>query len=407
VLPAFRSLRSRDYRLLLAGQGVCIIGIWCQRIALIWLVYRTTGSPLLLGVAVFAGEIPYLFVAPFGGLLADRMDRRRALMVVQSVGASQSFLLTALVAIDWAPYPVLLAVTFVLGICMALENPLRQSMVPDLLRDPSDLPNAVAMVAFLNNGGRLLGPMIAGLLVGSFGERACFALAGLGYIVVVAAVAGIRLAPRASDGDTHPPLFEGLQDGARYAWHFLPIRAALAVVAVVSFCGLPYLVLIPVYTREVLDAGARTLGYLLSAAGAGGVLGLLLIALRTGIRGFPTLIALASLLAGAGLVLCAAVASFWPALLAMVMIGAGVVLAATAANIFLQSVATADKRGRIVGLFGMVYFGMAPVGSLVAGTLGDLMGSRQALLLLGLTCVACASYYVRQLPHIRSALAAR
>lgn len=402
---ALRALRSRDYRLLISGQGIVLIGIWCQRIAVIWLVYRITGSPLLLGVAAFVSEIPYLVVAPFGGLVADRVDRRRALMAVQWVGAAQAVVLSVLAFNAWASYPVLLAITCLQGACLALENPLRQSMVPDLLEDVSDLPSAVALAAFMNNAGRLLGPLIAGSLVAHFGEGACFAFSALGYVAVLVALSQVRLNARPSDSKPHPAVLEGLRDGARYAGRHLPLRAVLALTAVVAFCGLPYLVLIPVYTREVLGAEARTLGYLLSAAGAGGVMGLFLIAPRTGARSFPSFIAWASVLAGAGLMLCGAVASFWPALLAMVMIGAGIVIAATSANIFLQLVATPDKLGRILGLYGMVYFGMAPVGSLVAGVLGDAWGSRPALLVLGALCLACGLYFATTRKRIQAALA--
>lgn len=405
MVHALRALRSRDYRLLIAGQGIVLVGIWCQRIAVIWLVYRSTGSPLLLGLAAFVSEIPYLFVAPFGGLVADRVDRRRALMTVQGVGAAQALLLTVLAFNDWISYPVLLAVVCLQGVCLAFENPLRQSMVPDLLDDASDLPSAVALAAFMNNAGRLVGPLLAGFLVAHFGEAACFAFSALGYLAVLAALTQVRLAPRASDTAAHPAVLDGLRDGARYAGRHLPLRAVLALTAVVAFCGLPYLVLIPVYTREVLGAEARTLGYLLSAAGAGGVLGLMFVAPRTRAHGFPAMIAMASVLAGAGLLLCAAVTSFWPALLAMTMIGAGIVIAATSANIFLQLVSTPDKLGRILGLYGMVYFGVAPVGSLVAGALGDAWGSRPALLALGLICVTCGLYFASTRKRILAALA--
>lgn len=352
---------------------------------MIWLIYRTTGSPFLLGLAAFAAEIPFLIVAPIGGLVADRVDRRRTLMAVQFVAAMQSFALVALVSLDAASYPVLVSLGVLLGICLAVETPVRQSMFPDLVLDPADIPNAVSLMAFMNNAGRLIGPIVAGLLVASTGERACFLLSGVSFLIVIAAIWRIRLRP----GPVRPPqqasVLRQLQSGFAYAWRDGPIRNALGMLAVVSFCGLPYLVIMPVFTSEVLGADAQTLGFLLSCAGGGGLAGLAMLALRTRVGKFPRVITVATCIGTIGLVTCSLAHDFRTAAVGMILLGYGIVVTATASNIYLQFQSEPDKRGRVLGLFSTVFFGFAPLGNVVAGFVSDHLGARTALGMMGVT----------------------
>jgi MFS family permease len=358
---------------------------------MIWLIYRTTESPFLLGLAAFAAEIPFLIVSPFGGLVADRVDRRRTLMLVQFIAAMQSFALVALITLDAAPYPVLVALGLLLGVCQAIETPVRQSMFPDLVVDPADIPNAVSLMAFMNNSGRLIGPIIAGLLVASTGERTCFLLCGLSFLVVIGAISRIRLRPGPAQPSLQPPILRQLQTGFAYAWTNRAIRNALCMLAVVSFCGLPYLVVMPVFTSEVLKADAQTLGFLLSCAGGGGLTGLAMLALRTKIHKFPRVIALATCIGTIGLVTCSLAHEFLIAAIGMTLLGYGIVVTATASNIYLQFQSAVDKRGRVLGLFSFVFFGFAPIGNIVAGYISDHFGSQTALGTLGITAAAATA----------------
>jgi MFS family permease len=395
MVHSLRALRYRNYRIFLGGQGVALIGTWCQRVAVAWLVYRTTGSALLLGVAAFAGDICFLLIAPFGGLIADRVQRGRALMLVQVVSALQAFTLALLVWAGLAGFGVVVALSLLLGACQAVEMPLRQAMFSDLVDDPQDLPNAIALMAFMNNAGRLIGPTVAGFVIGVAGEDACFAINGFGYLFVIVALLRMRLPPTRSAGAGGAVLAE-LRAGFGYAWGCLPIRATLGLLCTVGFCFLPYLVIMPVFTRDVLHADARTLGLLLSAAGLGAVGGLLWIASSAEVRSVPRLLTFSGASGGLGMAVLSASAAFLPAVIAMAAVGFGIVVTATASNVYLQAVSAPDKRGRVLGLFTMCFLGVAPFGNLVAGTLIERLGCQPTLLLLGLLGLACTAWFRSQ-----------
>lgn len=392
MVHSLRALRYRDYRIFLGGQGVALIGTWCQRVAIAWLVYRTTGSALLLGIAAFAGEICFLLIAPFGGLIADRVQRGPALMAVQVVSAVQAFTLAFLVWAGLAGFGVIAGLALLLGACQAIEMPLRQAMFSDLVDDPQDLPNAIALMAFMNNAGRLIGPTIAGFVIGLTGENVCFAINGFGYLFVIVALLRLRL-PHTEPHSAGSPVWSELHAGFVYAWSFLPIRATLGLLATVGFCYLPYLVIMPVFTRDVLHADARTLGFLLSAAGLGAVGGLVWIASAVTVDSVPRLLALSGTAGGAGMLVLAHSDRFAPALFAMAAVGFGIVVTATASNVYLQTVAAPEKRGRVLGLFTMCFLGVAPFGNLFAGSLIERLGCRPALLLLGLLGLACTAWF--------------
>ena len=369
-----------------------MIGTWCQRVAVAWLVYRTTGSALLLGIAAFAGEICFLLIAPFGGLIADRVQRVRALMVVEAVSSAQAFTLALLVWMGWADFGWIVVLSLLLGACQAIEMPLRQAMFSDLIADPADLPNAVALMAFMNNAGRLIGPTIAGFAIGLAGEQVCFAINGFGYLFVIAALLRLKR-PLARSRRAGGRLWADLRVGFAYAWSSAPIRATLGLLATVSFCYLPYLVIVPVLTRDILHADARALGYLLSSAGLGAVCGLFWIASAADVRTFPRLLSVSAFVGAAGTLLLAFSASFVHALVAMAAIGFGIVVTATASNVYLQTIAAPDKLGRVLGLFTMSFLGIAPFGNLVAGFLIEQLGTRTTLIILGSLGLAGASWF--------------
>lgn len=391
-MHALRALRYRDYRVFLLGQGVALIGTWCQRVAIAWFIYRTTGSPLLLGIAAFAAEICFLFIAPFGGLIADRVRRGPALIAVQAVSAAQAFTLAALVWAGWAEFGVVAALALVLGACQAIEMPLRQAMFSDLVSDPHDLPNAIALMAFMNNAGRLIGPIVAGFVIGIAGENVCFAINGFGYLFVIVALLTIRL-PEQARGASDGKVLHDLREGFAYAWGLRPIRATLGLLAAVGFCYLPYLVVMPIFTHDELRADARVLGFLLSAAGAGAVGGLVWIAISATAANLPRMLSLSGAIGGVGMLVLAASAWLPLALLAMAIVGFGIVVTATGANVYLQSVAAADKRGRVLGLYAMCFLGVAPFGNLIAGALVQRTGSRATLAILGFLGLACAVWF--------------
>jgi MFS family permease len=398
---SLRALRYRDYRIFLLGQGVALIGTWCQRVAISWLVYRTTGSAVLLGVVAFAAEICFLFIAPFGGLIADRVRRAPALIVVQAISALQAFTLALLVWLGWADVGWIAALALLLGACQAVEMPLRQAMFSDLVTDPADLPNAIALMAFMNNAGRLVGPIIAGLVIGVAGEDLCIAINGLGYVFVIVAL--LNMHPRqAKAAATGGPVLADLREGFAYAWHHLPIRATLGLLAMVGLCYLPYLVIVPVFTHDVLHGDARMLGFLLSAAGMGAVGGLVWIATSANADTVPRMLSISATVGGVGILVLATGTSFVPVALSLAAVGFGIVVTATGGNVYLQSIAAPGKRGRVLGLFTMCFLGVAPIGNLLVGVLVERAGSRWTLLLLGAVGLLCTALFQHQRPRMQA-----
>lgn len=402
MLHTLRALSYPDYRIFLLGQGAALIGIWCQRIALIWLVYSNTGSPLLLGLVAFAGEIPFLIISPMGGVIADRLDQRKALIVIEAVAAIQAFILAALVWTGITPIYLIILLTFILGTCQALDMPLRHSMFPKLITDPQDMPNAVALMAFMNNAGRLIGPIIAGFLIASVGEQLCFVLSGFGYLLVIAALLKISIPPSIST-DTGGSITYQLRSGAGYAWSHLPIRATLAILGMVGFCYLPYLILAPVFVQEILLGDARILGYLLSSAGIGALLGLTWIARQTRVNTFPRAISMSSAIGAVGMLLFAMSSSLFPAIIAVTMVGIGVVVSATAINIYLQIIVSPDKRGRVLGLYSTAFLGFAPLGNFFAGAIMGSIGVTATMFALGATGLVCAIVFALSCNRINAA----
>ncbi|MDS1139909.1 MFS transporter [Pusillimonas sp. SM2304] len=388
MMHTLRALGYPDYRIFLAGQGAALIGIWCQRIALVWLVYSTTGSPLLLGLVAFAGEIPFLILSPMGGVIADRLDQRKALIIIETIAAIQAFILAALVWTGTASMPLILFLTMILGTCQALDMPLRQTMFPKMISNPQDMPNAVALMAFMNNAGRLIGPIIAGFLISAFGEQLCFVLSGTGYLLVIAALYKISIPP-GNMTDSGETIAQQLHSGAVYAWSNLPIRATLGLLGMIGFCYLPYLILAPVFVQDVLLEDARTLGYLLSSAGIGALLGLGWIARQTEVKTFPRAICLSSAVGAIGMLMFAQSASLLPATIAITMVGIGIVVSATAINIYLQIIVQPAKRGRVLGLYTTAFFGIAPLGNFFAGAIMESIGVTATMRTLGLAGLLC------------------
>jgi MFS family permease len=281
--PAVRALRHRNFRLLLSGQLVAYIGIWIQQIAMSWLVYRLTGSAFLLGLTGFASQIAILFFAPFGGLWADRFNRRRLLLTAQSIAMVQALLLAYLVWSGLVAVWHIIFLALLLGLVDALEKPVRQSFFVELV-DRQDLPNAIALNSFVFNSGRFLGPFIAGILLSAFGEVVCFLINGVGYAAAMGALLQIRV-PRREMIRHSAGLLQRLKEGVSYALGFPPTRALLTLVAAMSFTITPYTVLMPIFAAEVFGGGAATLGYLMGAAGVGALAAAAYLATCKSVRG--------------------------------------------------------------------------------------------------------------------------
>jgi MFS family permease len=401
-----RSLAHRNYRLFFIGQGISMIGTWMTRVATGWLVYRLSGpqSALLLGLVGFAGQMPAFFLAPFAGVLVDRWNRHRLLVVTQACSLIQSALL-AWVAFegqaDATTIWMILALSLFQGVINAFDMPARQAFLVEMIENKENLPNAIALNSSLVNGARLVGPSLAGVLIALKGEGWCFLLDAVSYVAVIAALLAMRITPR--ERTSRPaPMWRGLKEGIVYAFGFAPIRSMLLLLALVSFMGMPYTVLMPIFADKVLDGGPYALGFLSGASGVGALIGALYLASRQTILGLGRTIVLATTLFGIGLVGFALSRVLWLSLLTMLVTGFGMMVQMAASNTILQTIVEEDKRGRVMSLYSMAFMGVTPFGSLFAGTLANWIGATGTVLLGGVVCLLGALRFALGLPHLRT-----
>ncbi len=403
---AWRALRHRNFRLFFTGQSISLVGTWMTRIATSWLVYRLTGSALLLGVVGFAGQIPTFLLAPFAGVLVDRIDRRKLIVWTQILAGIQSLALAALTLAKLITIHEIIALSVLQGLINAFDMPGRQSFLVQMVQvkgdkpDKQDLSNAIALNSSIVNLARLAGPAIAGLVIAAVGEGYCFAIDGISYIAVVISLLIMRM-PEATAKRAANSMLEQLQEGWFYVFNFRPIRVILTLFALLSLMGMPYVVLMPIFASQVLHGGPHTLGYLMGASGVGALVSAISLALRKSVRGLTTMIQLAAILFGAGLILFGLSKSLALSLLMMLIVGFGMMQGLAASNTIIQTLVPEDKRGRVMSFYTMAFVGMAPFGSLLAGELAHRFGAPHAIIITGTCCLAGAAWFATQLKSIR------
>jgi MFS family permease len=400
-LPALgRALRHRNYRLFFAGQGISLIGTWLTRVATSWLVYRLTGSALLLGLVSFAGQIPTFALAPFAGVLIDRWNRHRILVVTQTIAMLQSAALAVLALGGVITVPQVIVLSIVQGVVNAFDMPARQSFVIEMVESRDDLPNAIALNSSLVNSARLIGPSVGGVLIAAVGEGWCFTVDAVSYLAVIASLLAMRVRPRPPARSTAPVL-ASLREGASYAASFPPIRALLLLLALVSFTGSPYMALTPVFAAEVLRGGPHTLGFLIGSSGIGALCGALWLASRRTVLGLGRTLIITGCLLGVGLIGYALSHWLWLSMLLLLAVGAGMMVSMGASNTILQTLVDEDKRGRVMGLYAMAFFGMAPFGNLAGGALAERFGAPATVLACGVITLIGTAVFARKLPELR------
>jgi len=397
----FRALQARNYRLYVAGQSLSLMGTWMHRMALSWWVYQSTHSALVLGIVGCVGQLPAMLLAPLAGALVDRWDRQRLLVMTQLLAMLQAVGLAWLVLAEVATLWHMLLCSVLLGMINAVDIPARQALVGDLVDQPEDLSNALALNASINNGARLIGPALAGAVIVHLGEGICFLLNGLSYLAVLAALRSMCLPPHATAPPRTPVLAEA-HAGVRYAWGCAPIRAILLLLTVANLLGMPYQVLMPVFATDILHGDAHTLGRLTAASGVGAILGALYLASRDRVLGFGRVLVLSTGLFSLGLVGLSYASHEGVVWLALIGASGGMMVLSTASNTVLQTMVDEEKRGRILSLYTMVFMGTAPVGSLVAGSMATQLTAPQMVRIGGLCCLVGALVFARHLPALRA-----
>jgi MFS family permease len=399
ALPSLRALQHRNFRLFLGGQFFALIGYWIQMMAQAWLLYRMTGSATLLGVLGFASNLPILLLAPLAGWWSDRCNLHRAMFMTQILELMQAATLATLALTGLLEAWHIIALAMFMGMMVAIELPIRHAYMLELVDGKEDLPNAIALTSLMANSGRLVGPALAGLLIGVLSEAHCFLVNAISYVAVVISFMMIRVTPQPRIA-SHSPLWQSLREGFGYAWQTLPIRALLLMLATVAFLATPYSTLMPALVREVFRGGADDMGYLMGASGFGAICGTLFLASRPNARGLIRIIIAASGAAAVALMLFPQMPSTAFAMPLLSVVGFGILVTSVSVNMILQTIVDDSKRGRVMSLYTVAFLGISPFGGLTAGALSDLIGPRATLTLGGLGCALAVFTLLRKRPAI-------
>jgi MFS family permease len=398
-----RALRHRNYRLFFSGQSVSLIGTWITRVATSWLVYRLTGSALLLGLVGFCGQIPTLLLSPIAGVLVDRLDRHRILVITQFFSMLQSLALALLALPGIITVREVLFLQVVQGVINAFDTPARQSFIVDMIEDRADLPNAIALNSSMVNGSRIIGPSIGGVIIAAVGEGWCFMIDAVSYLAVIASLLAMHVAKKERQGRPGR-VVEELRAGFNYVSRFPPMRSALLLLALVSTMGMPYTVLMPAIASGPLHGGPHTLGFLMTASGSGALAGALYLASRSSVLGLGRAIVLATIAFGAGLAMFSFSHVLWLSLLLLPLVGGGMMVETASTNTILQTIVEEQMRGRVMSFYTMAFLGTAPIGSLLAGVVADRIGAPMTIFLGGLSCIAAGIWFALRLPSLRTML---
>jgi MFS family permease len=393
-----RALQYRNYQLFFSGQLISLIGTWMQNIAQAWLVYRLTGSSVLLGAIGFCSQIPVFLLAPAGGIVADRYNRQWVVIATQTASMLLALVLAALTLSSAVRPPHIFVLAAMLGTVNAFDIPARQAFIVEMVGKP-DLMNAIALNSSMFNVSRMVGPAIAGILVARIGEGWCFFGNGVSYIAVIAGLLLMRVAPRKRDSSGSP--LRRLAEGFRYVAGNLPVRALLGLLGVTSLTSMPYTVLMPIFADRVLHGGAAALGNLMGATGIGALTGALLLASRRNLQGFGRVAAAAAALFGTCVAAFAFSHTYWLSLGILVVAGFSVMVQMGTTNTLIQSMVPDRLRGRVMSIYSMMFMGMAPFGSLLAGWGAYRFGSPATVAAGGAICITAAGVFTMFLPRVR------
>lgn len=396
----FRSLRYRNFRLFFGGQLISLVGTWVQTVAMSWFVYRLTNSTFILGMVAFCSQIPSFFITPFAGVFIDRLNKHRILVITQTLSMLQAFALFFLALSQANLVWLVIILSLILGLVNSFDIPARQSFIVEMVEHKENLGNAIALNSLMFNLARLIGPSIAGILIGIIGEGACFLVNALSFLAVIAALLAMKSLPhRKKIKPAH--ILADLKEGFRYCLAVLPIRFILILLSVISLVGMSYAVLMPVFAKQILRGGSHTFGFLMAAIGLGALSGTLYLASRKNILGLVKIIAVSTAVFGCSLILFSLSRILWLSLLILFVTGFAMMTAMASSNTIIQTIVEDDKRGRVMSFYAMSFIGVAPFGSLIAGSLGAKYGAPLTVALGGMCCFAGALIFAVKIPVFR------
>jgi MFS family permease len=392
----FRAFKYPNYRLYYYGQSISLVGTWVQNIAMGWLLYRLTGSALLLGTVAFAQQIPSLFIMPFAGVLADRFNRRKVIIISQAAAMVVAFVLAFVVLLDVVTVPMIITLAAVNGTILAFDTPFRNSFVPDMITNRADLGNAIALNSSLYNLARFIGPPIGGILIALVGEGWCFFINGVSFIAVLVCLFAMKV-DKQKARKVKGSILRELKEGISYALGEKPLRYLLTLVMLSSFFGLPFQALLPVFAADVLEGGSELLGLLTGALGLGALSGAFYLAARKHVHTIPVTTFRTALIFAIGLGIFALSPIRALSFIMMATTGFGMIVHFNSTNALIQTISDEDKRGRVVALYSLSFMGITPLGSLAAGWISEYIGVPYTVFAFSLVCIASALLFGRRL----------
>lgn len=393
IKNTFRTLGHRNYRLFFIGQGISLIGSWIQNIAMSWLVYSLTNSAFMMGMITFINALPNLLVAPLAGVVIDRVNKYKMLICLQSFFLLLALILAVLTLLGVIQIWHIICLGVLTNITAAFDMPLRQSLVIHLVDDPKDLSNAISLNSSNFNLARLLGPAIAGVLIAKFSEGICFLINAISYLAVIWALLLMHLNLPAASINATNNLKKGFWEGLNYVRNMPPIRIILLFLAFVSFIGISYPLLMPIFADRVLGGNARTLGILMSSSGVGALAASLILASRQNARGLSKFIFWGIVIFSISFIGLAFTHYLSLAVMMLFLLGFGMIFGLTSCNTLLQQMVDDDKRGRVMSLYTMAFIGTVPWGNLFAGSVAHQLGISNTFLFLGVLLLGGAFLY--------------
>lgn len=396
----FRTLKYKNFRLFFLGQTISLTGTWMQNVALGWLIYKLTNSSFWLGAVIFFVQLPSFILSPFAGVFVDRWNKHKIIIVAQILAMCQAFAFAILTLTNHINIWQIIMLGSCLGFVSSLEIPARHSLLVDMIDKKEDLSNAIALNSLMFNLARLIGPAIAGVIIGLYGEGICFLINGVSYIAVILALVLMKISKKTTEKSKNHPL-KDLREGIRYAYGFTPIRSILLLVGILSLMGSSQSVLMPVFARDVLKGDAFIYGIMVGVLGFGALIGALFLAARRKQGRIGKIIPVTSGVFGALMIVFAFSKVLWISLIILFFTGFCLMVHMVSANTALQTMVDDDKRGRVMSFYTMAFMGMATFGSFWGGFLASKVGASLTLIVGGIFCMIGSLVFMYYVPSLK------
>jgi len=404
IKQTVRALRHRNFRLFFIGQGISLIGTWFQTVAMSWLVYRLTNSALWLGIIGFIAQIPMLFIPPFAGVLSDRHDKRKIIIATNTLSMIQAFVLAVLVMTGSIQIWHIIVLSFLLGTVNGFDVPARQSFFVEMVERREDLSNAIALNSSLFNVARFLGPSIGGIFIAAFGEGPCFLVNAVSFVAVIIALFMINTKIIKVTDEKRKDVMQEMKEGFLYTFSIGPVMAIIFLIGLSSIVSMPYVTILPVFAKLVLNGGPKTFGFLLASVGAGALTGAIYLASRKSVAGLSVVLSAATFVFSIGLITLSFMDKILPAMIVIYLASIGMMMQIASCNTIIQSLVDDDKRGRVMSFYAVSFIGLGPFGNLLTGAMTNAIGVRRAIAFAGLCSFIGAIVFALNLPKLRKAI---